>query len=360
MKRTETLRGALAAHRIDGLLLASMSNIRYLSGFGSEERDVALLLVTAKRQILITDYRFAEQAREQCHDTEILVRDRARVSLGRQVQLLARECVIQRLGFEREHFPHGRWLDLHAELEGMHCTPLRGLVEQLRQVKDAQELASIRRAATIGDSAFDHLLGVLRPGISEREAAAELEYALKKSGAETLAFPTILTFGERTALPHGVPGERKLAQGDLIMVDFGAVVDGYRSDMTRTLVCGKADQKQRQIYALIREAQALGVAAVRAGIPAREPSDAVAEFLKRSPYAQFAGEGLGHCLGLDTHEHPYLAAGAETLLQENFVLTVEPGIYIPGWGGVRIEDDVRVTLSGAEILTHTTRELIEL
>ncbi|WP_158681727.1 M24 family metallopeptidase [Microbulbifer pacificus] len=360
MKRIQTLRNAMTTAGIDGLLVASMSNIRYLSGFASDEWDVALLFVSHTCQLLLTDYRFAEQAREECRNTEVIVRDRTRQTLGQLVRQLAIDCDLSNLGFERDHFLHGRWLDLSSELAGVQCTPVHGMVEQLRRIKDEGELANIRRAASIGDNAFEQLLGYIRPGITEKAAAAQLEYTLKSAGAESLAFPTIFTSGPRTARPHGMPSDRLLTRGDLITVDFGAVVDGYRSDMTRSFVLGTADRKQREVYHLVKGAQALGVASVRAGIPCSAPYQMVAEYLSRSPYAAYVGEGLGHCLGLDTHEQPYLAAGGMDLLQENYVLTVEPGIYIPGWGGVRIEDDVRVTETGADLLTHSNRELIEL
>lgn len=360
MNRIQQLRAQFSAADIDGLLVASMSNIRYLSDFASDEPGVALVLIGKGKQYLITDYRFGEQAQEECPHVEIVVRDRARQSLGDLVRELATGCGIRRLGYEREHFPHGRWLDLAAALEALELTPVRGLVEWQRRVKDSEELDSIRRAAAIGDRALDHLLGLLRPGMTEREAAVELEYALKRSGSQGLAFPTIFTSGPRTSRPHGMPSDRPLRRGDLVTADFGAVVNGYRSDMTRSFVLGKADLEQRQVYQLVRAAQDLGVESVHAGIPYSRPADTVARFLADSPYAEYAGEGLGHALGLDTHEQPYLAPGCDELLQENHVVTVEPGIYIPGWGGVRIEDDVRVTESGTELLTKFTRELIEL
>ncbi|MFC6635636.1 M24 family metallopeptidase [Microbulbifer taiwanensis] len=360
MKRIQTLREQFATHRIDGLLVASMSSIRYLSGFASDEGGVALLLIGGNREYLITDYRFGEQAREECSHVQVVVRDRARQTLGDLVRELAVECNIQQLGYEREHFPHGRWLDLAAEMEALVLKPVRGLVELQRRIKDNEELGYMRRAADIGDRALDHLLGMLRPGMTEREAAVELEYALKRAGSESLAFPTIFTSGPRTSRPHGMPSERPLRRGDLITADFGAVISGYRSDMTRSFVLGKANPKQREIYQLVRAAQALGVESVRAGIPYSQPADTVSRFLADSPYADYAGEGLGHALGLDTHEQPYLAPGCDELLQENHVVTVEPGIYVPGWGGVRIEDDVRVTGSSTELLTRFTRELIEI
>lgn len=360
MKRIQLLRRRFADSGIDALLVAGMSNIRYLSGFASDEAKVALMLITADQHYLITDYRFAEQAMEECADTEVVVRDRNKQTVGQLVRQLAADNGVTRLGFERDHFGYGPWQDLKADLGQLSTVSVRGQVELLRRIKDEFELDSMRRAAAIGDRALDDLFGLLRPGMTEREAAIELEYALLRAGSEGRAFPTIFTSGPRTSRPHGMPSGRRLARGDLVTVDFGAVVDGYRSDMTRSFAIGKADARQHAVYETVREAQALGVASVYAGIPYSQPYNTVADFLAKTEFAQYAGEGLGHALGLDTHERPYLAAGSGALLEENHVVTVEPGIYMPGWGGVRIEDDVRVTETGAERLTKFNRELIEL
>ena len=360
MKRVQQLRLRFDTAGIDALLVAGMSNIRYLSGFASDERDVAVMLIGRERHYLITDYRFAEQAMEECADAEVVVRDRKNQTLGQLVQQLTTENQVLRLGIERDHISYGRWLDLKEDLGQLPVTAVQGLVEFQRRIKDDGELDSMRRAAAIGDRALDDLLGLLRPGMTEKDAAIELEYALMRAGSEGFAFPTIFTSGPRTSRPHGMPSGRRMRRGDMITVDFGAVVDGYRSDMTRSFVLGTADARQREIYQLVQEAQALGVASVRAGIPYSEPNDKVADFLAHSAYAEYAGEGLGHALGLDTHEQPYLTAGSKALLEENHVVTVEPGIYIPEWGGARIEDDVRVTAEGVERLTRFSRELIEL
>ncbi|SHE54702.1 Xaa-Pro aminopeptidase [Microbulbifer donghaiensis] len=360
LHRIRNLREQFSTAGIDGLLVSSMSNIRYLTGFASDERDVATVLIGATEAFLLTDYRFGEQAREQCGEVQIIVRDRARQTLGQLVRELAAQCDIRQLGYERDHFLHGRWLNLAADLDTIAVKPLRGLVEKLRRRKEPAELESMRRAAAIGDRALEQLLGLLQPGITEREAAVELECLLKRAGSEGLAFPTIFTSGARTSRPHGMPSDRVLSRGDLITIDFGAIVDGYRSDMTRTFVLGKADSKQREIYELVRRAQALGVESLRTGIPYSQPNATVNRFLAACPYAEYAGDSLGHGLGLDTHEQPYLSTGFEELLEEDHVVTVEPGIYIPGWGGVRIEDDVRLTGSGPELLNNFSRELIEL
>ncbi|MFV8782570.1 M24 family metallopeptidase [Microbulbifer sp. SA54] len=361
MKRIQQARKQFFPQGIDGLLVASMANIRYLSGFASEERNVALLLLTQDKQYLITDYRFGEQAEEQCHSTttDVVVRDRARESLGQLINRIASNENLKRLGFEQHHFMHGQWLALEQELT-METKPVADVIERLRRIKDSAEQNDIREAARIGDQALELLLPKLRPGVTEREAALMLESSLMQLGSEGLAFPTIFASGPRSARPHGMPSKRILQSGDLLTIDFGAVVNGYRSDMTRSFVIGRASAQQREVYALVQEAQQLGLDAVISGTTCSEPADIVSRFLCDSPYGRFAGDGLGHALGLETHEKPYFAAGDDTVLEPGFVMTVEPGIYIPGWGGVRIEDDVLVTASGIEVLNSFPKELIEL
>lgn len=362
MTRTDHARQAISGHGIEGLLIASMPNIRYLSGFASDEHNVALLLITPEQQFLITDYRFGEQAGEQCNtQTQIVVRDRARETLGETIDRLVSSADIQKLGFEVDHFTCGGWQAIAGALPlgEANTVGVSGIIEKLRRIKDDGEIQSMRQAAKIGDQALETLLSKLQPGMSEREAALELEYALIQRGSEGLAFPTIFASGPRSARPHGMPSGRILQKGDLITIDFGAVINGYRSDMTRSVVLGNADTKQREVYSLVQEAQQIGLDSLAVEMPCAHPADAVNEFLLQTDYAEFTGEGLGHALGLETHEKPYLVAGEKTLLEAGFVVTVEPGIYIPGWGGVRIEDDVLITIAGIEILNNTTKDLIE-
>ena len=227
-------------------------------------------------------------------------------------------------------------------------------------IKDEVELGYIKTAANIADQALSELIPLLKPGISERDAALELEYRMQKLGSEGVSFPTIFVSGEKTALPHGMPDDRKLRHGDLITLDFGAVVKGYRSDMTRAFVVGKPSEQQLAVYETVKMAQQVGVHSVLAGIAGSLPHIEAKKVLDASQYGQYQGEGLGHGLGLFLHEQPHLGPNCTWTLEENMVITIEPGIYIPGWGGVRIEDDIRVTATGHEMLTHAPRALIEL
>lgn len=360
MSRTDRLLDCFFAANIDALLIGSMQNIRYLTGFASQESGVAVALVSSKSKLLITDYRFAEQAHEQCDQFEVFVRDRSAQTLGQVINQVLTEHKLERLGFEADHFVYQTINEISADIVNASCLPVTRLVEQLRYCKDNSEIAAIRKAAAIGDKALHKLLEVLRVGISERDAAIELEYQLFKAGAQGLAFPTIFTSGHRTSYPHGYPTDRRLREGDLVGVDFGAMVDGYRSDMTRTFVIGKADEKQQEVYQLVLDAQQLGIDSTRAGIPGSEPAKAVHDLLMRSDYAHYVQDGLGHGVGLDLHEWPFMATRCDNMLEQNSVVTIEPGIYIPGWGGVRIEDDVLVTCDGVEVLTHFPKHLIEI
>ncbi|WP_226704575.1 M24 family metallopeptidase [Microbulbifer elongatus] len=364
MTRLHNLQKQFFRLGINGMLITSMPSIRYLSGFASDEQGVASLLVSGEQAFLITDYRFGEQAQEQCAGggIEVVVRDRARESLGETIRRLTHDSAVRRLGFERDHISYSQWQAIAVDLafDPEYFKPLSGVVEMLRRKKDTSELAHMARAGEIADRALEMLLSKVRPGMSEREASVDLEHNLMALGSEGTAFPTIFASGPRSSRPHGMPSDRVLQKGDLVTIDFGAVIQGYRSDMTRTFVLGKASEQQREVYALVQEAQKLGVDSILPGIPCAEPATIVANFLRNTPYARFAGDGLGHAIGLETHERPYFTENDDTIIEAGFVMTVEPGIYIPGWGGVRIEDDILVGDQCVESFTNFPRDLIEI
>lgn len=359
--RINTLRDRLASSPYDALLIASVQNTRYLSGLANDDPHSAYLLLSDDQIYLVTDYRYTLQAKSQCHEGIVVIeRDRANVSLGEQFNLLLKEMKVEHLAFERNFFSYGMVQDIKSLLDGVKTTGINGWVEQQRMIKDESEITAIKTAANIADDALANLVSFLKAGITERDASLELEYQMQKAGSEGLSFPTIFISGERTALPHGMPNNRKLSYGDLITIDFGAVVNGYRSDMTRNFVVGEASQKQLEVYETVRMAQLVGVESVAAGIKGHLPYQEAKKVLDASPYAKYQGEGLGHGVGLYLHEQPFLQQGCSITLQENMVITIEPGIYIPGWGGMRIEDDIRVTVDGSEMLTHAPRALIEI
>ncbi|MCL6445814.1 MAG: aminopeptidase P family protein, partial [Alicyclobacillus sp.] len=230
-----------------------------------------------------------------------------------------------------------------------------GLTSELRARKSADELAIIRKAARIADAAFDHILGYLRPGLTELEVALELEVFMRKQGATGAAFTTIVASGVRSALPHGTATEKPLEHGDLVTFDFGAVVDGYVSDLTRTVVLGKPSAEQQRVYQIVLEAQERALAALNAGCTGRDMDSVARSFIADQGYGDAFGHSLGHGIGLEIHEAPRLSKTSTDLLEAGMVVTVEPGIYLPGWGGVRIEDDVVIEAGRIQLLTHAPK-----
>lgn len=354
-ERLEKLRRRLAEENVDGLLVGSPANRRYLSGFTG---SAGWLLITAERAELWTDFRYLEQAAAQAPAYEIV---RHEVNFYEHLGRRVRELGLARLGFERDHLRYGEWQRLRAGVpETVELVPVAGWIEELRRVKDAGEIAAIRRAARIADEALLEVLAELRPGVTEREVALQLEFAMRRRGADGVAFEIIVASGPRSALPHGTASERVIEAGDLVTIDYGAVHAGYASDCTRTVVVGPASERHRQIYNIVLEAQRRALAAVRPGATGAEVDRAAREVIAAAGYGDHFGHATGHGVGLDVHEGPRLSAtGQEDVLAPGMVVTVEPGIYLPGWGGVRIEDLVLVTGSGGEILTRVTKELLE-
>ncbi|WP_196138944.1 Xaa-Pro peptidase family protein [Aliikangiella sp. G2MR2-5] len=359
-QRVNKLCAKLADSRFDALLINQVENVRYLSGFENSDPNVAFLIITQSDKYLITDYRYSQQAEKECPGFEIIERDRQKVSLGQQFELVCKQHNIRTLAFERNAMGYGMLKDIAAALKNIQLEAFAGWVEALRMIKDEFEISALKRAAAIADNTLAKLVEQMRPGMTEKDIALELEYQIQKAGSEGFAFATIMLAGERTSLPHGMPSEKTLDPGDLVTIDFGAVVDGYRSDMTRAFVVGEPSARQLQVYNTVKLAQQAGIEAVKAGIKGNIPYFASERVLSASEFAQHQGEGLGHGVGLFLHEQPFLGPQCDILLEENMVITIEPGIYIPGWGGIRIEDDVIVTEDGCEIITKAPRDLIRI
>lgn len=357
MNRIEKLRQQLAAQNQTSLLVFDQHNITYLSGFYGH---AATLLITQQQQFLLTDYRYFEQAKAQAIGFTVICRDRVKQSLASLVAELVKTESIEVLAYEAAHVSVAQWHDFSQTLGTTNTVPTQRVVETLRYTKDTQEIDSIRRAAHIADKALAQLLPLLKEGVTEREMALELEYKMSKLGSECPAFDTILLFGERSALPHGVPGERALKQGDLILCDFGATINGYRSDMTRTYVLGEPSDKQKDIYQTVLNAQTAAISAIKEGVTGEFLNAQSQAILNKSPYAQYQGEGLGHGVGLDLHEFPFIGQVCPHTIEKGCVFTIEPGIYIPGWGGIRIEDDVVLTDNGLEVLNTSPKALLSL
>ncbi|MBP2016670.1 Xaa-Pro aminopeptidase [Symbiobacterium terraclitae] len=351
--RLGRLRAAMAERGIDGLLVAKPENRAYLSGFTG---SAGVLLITADRAVLVTDFRYTEQAAAQAPAFEVVKPESTNQAL---LARLVDETGIRRIGYEGDHLTVDDHQSYRQAVSGCEWVSVTGLVEALRMIKDEIEIALMRRAAAIADEAFAQILPLIKPGVTERDLGLELEYRMRKLGAEGVAFETIVASGVRSSLPHGHPTDKVIASGDLVTFDFGALYQGYCSDMTRTVMVGEPTDKQREIYGIVLEAQKRGVAACRPGITGKELDDVCRSYIAERGYGEHFGHGTGHGVGRFIHEGPRVSQrGGDVVLKPGMVITVEPGIYLPGWGGVRIEDMLLVTESGAEPFTHTPKELL--
>jgi Xaa-Pro aminopeptidase len=351
--RRDAVVGALAAIGADALVVTHLANIRWLTGFTG---SAGIVVLTPTRLALVTDFRYAVQAPQEVGTTVEVVVDRSNV--WERVHRLVNGLGV--VAFE-SHVMTVREADrLAGLLKGVVLQPTVDLVEQHRQVKNAAEVAAIRAAGALAHAALSEVVPTIRVGERELDVAARLEAALRVRGSEWHPFQTIVASGPRSALPHARTSDRLLARGDLLLIDFGAQVDGYCADITRMMVLGRADPQQRMIHALVQEAQARARNHVRAGMTGREADALARELIAARGYGDAFGHSLGHGLGLEVHEAPRLAATVETPLPVGAVVTIEPGIYLPGWGGVRLEDDVWLSADGPVLLTDGHTELLEL
>lgn len=358
-RRITALRASLAAAGLDALLVTSLPNIRYLSGFSGSS---ALLVVTARAALLLTDFRYAVQVRHEVGDfARVLIEP---TSLWTRLFAALPELgAMDSIGFESAHLPHAdvlRLLESQKDAPRRAWRPATNLVEALREQKDATEIACIRDAVRIAESALGGTIERVRAGMTEFEVCGALEGQLRFAGSESHPFETIVASGERAALPHARSSARTVQAGDFLLIDFGAVSGGYCSDITRTFVVGRATDEQRAIFDVVRESNASASDAVRAGMRGRDADAVAREYIGRRGWGEEFGHSLGHGIGLEVHEAPRLSRTSEALLLAGSVVTIEPGIYRPGWGGVRIEDDVLLTAQGPQLLTSFSRELIEL
>lgn len=351
MDRRTRLIATFEEAKIDALLVTSLKNVRYLTGFSG---SAALLLVEPQRTTIFTDPRYDLQVRQQvdCHVT-------VSTKPARALETALARRKIRRLGFEAQHVrfaDHARWKQsLPASLR---LTPTTSLVESLRAIKSPPEIDAIRKAVTLNSAAFDAATKHIRLGMSERELAAEIDHQMRLLGADCPAFDTIVAAGPNSALPHAQPGSKPLEANELLLIDMGAQVEGYASDMTRVLHLGQPNRRTNRLYRSVLDAQLAAVETVRDGVQAGTVDRAARSRLAAHQLDQFFTHSTGHGLGLDIHEFPRLAKGEKTVLCAGMIVTVEPGVYQAGRGGIRIEDTVLVTGSGCEVLTTTPKELL--
>ena len=354
-RRLSALADGITAAHLDGLLVTSAANVRYLSGFSGSS---ALLFVTQRETLLITDFRYQTQAAEEAGDLARIVIEPQSLWTGLW-QNLAQVNALEVAGFESAHLVHRDFQRLLESGARFQWRPTIDLVETLRERKDKNEVAQIRLAVAAAERALELTVGQIREGMTELQVAGILEASLRQSGSDGFPFPSIVASGPNAALPHARPTSRRLAAGDFLLLDFGARVGGYCSDVTRTFVVGRASAEQREIYEVVRMANERASHTVRAGMSGRDADGIARGYIQDRGFGDLFGHSLGHGIGLEVHEAPRLAKTAESPLVEGAVVTVEPGIYRPGWGGVRIEDDVHLGADGPQVLTSFPRELIE-
>lgn len=355
MKKLADIRKALKELNVDGLLITNATNRRYLTGFTG---SAGVTLITRKEAFLLTDFRYGGQAKAQVDHYETIIYQSSRFMIQSLVDHI-QKLDIQRLGFESDDVSFNFYTQLKI-LDSVELVPTTKIVEKLRMIKSEEEVSNIRRAAEISDAAFIYIQEVIRPGVSEKKIAVELDYFMKEQGAENGAFAYIVASGARGALPHGIASDKTINDGDLITLDYGAVYNGYVSDMTRTLAVGNPDPKLVEIYHIVNDALSRTLEEIKVAMTAKEIDSIARDYITEKGYGDYFGHGLGHGIGLNVHEDPFFSQSGEDILKAGMVITIEPGIYLPEIGGVRIEDDVLIKEDGIEILTRSSKELIRL
>jgi Xaa-Pro aminopeptidase len=349
--KIEKLRAALESKGLDGILITSAYNRRYVSNFTG---SAGVVLISRSQAHFITDFRYVEQATKQCIGYEIV---QQKVSIPEEIGKLIVALGIKKLGFEQDHVTFSTY-NVYESVIDAELVPISGIIEKLRLIKTDSEIKILKEAADIADAAFKHILQFIHSGLSELDISNELEFFMRKAGATSSSFDTIVASGLRSALPHGVATDKLIEKGDMITLDYGAYYQGYVSDITRTIAVGEPNEKLKEIYEIVLEAQARGVADIKPGMSGKEADALTRDYIAEKGYGEYFGHSTGHGIGLEVHEGPNLSLTSDIILELNMVVTVEPGIYIPGLGGVRIEDDTLITTKGNEVLTHSAKELI--
>lgn len=351
--RRQKLLSQLKSSNLDGLLVTNFTNVTYLTGFTGDD---SFLLVSREATVLISDGRYTTQLSQECPGLDVHIRP-VKISIVAATAKVIKQAKLSKLGFESGSTTVAEWRRLSEEAKGLELVPVDGAVENLRLIKDTEEVQQLREAIRQAEKGFQVLRSTLRGEQTEREVAHELEHAMRRFGAKGASFPPIIAVGPRAALPHARPTNALISESDFVLVDWGA--DGptsYKSDLTRVLVTGKISTKLENVYGVVLKAQLAGIDAIRPGVRCCDVDAAARKVIEDAGYGKYFSHGLGHGIGLDIHEGPRLNASTEKELKPGMVVTVEPGIYLEGWGGVRIEDDVLVTRQGHEVLTSVPKE----
>lgn len=355
MKRIKKLQNKFKENNIDCFLVTSMKNIYYLTDFSG---DAGILLITPRKAKLITDYRFTGDVTERIKDAEVCFTKKNYFTELSKHRLIKRK---DRIGFEAKNISYSLYWQLRKKMDWLKFKSFDSFVEQFRIKKTEKEVKYINEACKIADNAFKEVLQFIKPGVKEIEIAAELEYRMKKHGGEKPAFDTIVASGPRSSTPHGTASEKKLKKGEFITMDFGTYYRGYASDMTRTVFLGSPSKKDRNIYETVYESQKKAREAVKEGVKLKDLDKIARDHISEKGFGDYFTHSLGHGVGLEVHEKPSLSYKNEKeIAQKGMVITIEPGIYIPDYQGVRIEDTVLVDGDKPKILTNASRELMTL
>lgn len=351
IERVEKLRSKMREHDLDSFLITNEFNLRYLTGFTG---TTGLALITLERAYFVTDFRYTEQASEQCEGYKIVKNVKP---LYEELGDLVNHLALANMAFEEQTVTFFQYTELERLVE-CDLIPVTGIIESLREVKDVSEIETIRKACQIADSAFEHILTYIKPGMTEIQVANELDFYMRSLGASGVSFETIVASGLRSAMPHGVASDKVIEEGDFITIDFGCYYDGYVSDMTRTISLGEPSDKLKEIYQIVKGAQQRVLDVAKPGMTGIELDAVARDYITEHGYGEAFGHSTGHGIGLEIHEGPNVSKVADKAFVPGNIITNEPGIYLPGIGGVRIEDDMLITEDGMDRLTHSTKELI--
>lgn len=350
----ETARIKLQKNRLDGILITNRVNVLYLTGFSGSD---GVLLLTNRGDYLITDFRYVEQAAKECPHLSV-VESALGGSLINAVVSKVKRLKIKRLGIESKAINLDQFYELRGKAGGIRIVPNKDFVEGLREIKNADEVKKITNAVKIAEVAFGKVVNSIRPGVSEKDLADMLDYRMRKCGAQKNAFDTIVAAGSRSSLPHAKPEQEKVLHSDKILFDWGARVDFYNSDLTRTVFTAKISPQAKKILQIVLDAQQFAMYRIKSGIVAREVDRAARSYIEKKGFGKQFGHGLGHGIGLEVHENPAINRRNKKPLMAGMVITVEPGIYLPHWGGIRIEDMVLVTEDGCRVLSHFPKQIV--
>ena len=354
-ERIKKLQAYLAKEKLDGFIVTAMPHIQYLCGFTG---STGILIVQQKKAFFLTDFRYQEQSKKQVKGAKTIITKKAVYSELKDLTQFNTKNT--RYGFEADQIICSDLETIENAFDEAILIATTGVFELFSIIKDKKELEMIEKAVEISDIAFERILSIIKPGVRENEVAAELEYQMKMLGSEKPAFETIIASGFRSAMPHGIASNKKIALGDFVTLDFGATYKGYVSDITRTIVVGNANAKQKKIYNTVLKAQKAGVKRVRPGAETSKIDAACRNIIDKAGYKKYFGHGTGHGIGLLIHTEPRIGPTTTGKVKKGMIFTVEPGIYLPGWGGVRIEDDVLVTSTGVKVLNSAPKNLLEL